>query len=111
MIEFSTTTAFRLVRRLAIGQGSTGMYLLVYDEGTQLAIEADLRAEVEVQMASTLPIGRVSEQLGADDSLGLPESGPIRVLRIDRWSPKLVALLDTHVVRLERTGRREGAPA
>ena len=65
---------------------------------------ADLQAEVEVQMASSLPIGRVSELLDVDDVLGLPDAGPIRVLRIDRWSPELVALLDTHVIRLERTG-------
>jgi hypothetical protein len=80
------------------------MYLLIYDDGAQFAIEADLRAEVEVQMAIRLPIGRVSEMLDVDDALGLADSGPIRVLRIDQWSPDLVALLDTHVIRLERTG-------
>jgi hypothetical protein len=104
MITFSTTTAFRLVRRLAMGQETTGMYLLIYEEGAQSAIESDLRAEVEVQMASPLRIGRVSELFGVDDAFGLSEAGPIRVLRIDRWSPKVVALLDTHVIRLERTG-------
>jgi hypothetical protein len=104
MIDFSTTTAFWLVRRLAMGQGSTAMYLLIYEEGTQFAIEADLRAEVEVQLSSPLPIGRVSELLDLDDGLGLPDAGPMRVLRIDRWSPELVATLDTHVIRLERTG-------
>jgi hypothetical protein len=104
MIDFSTTTAFRLVRRLVLSQGTVGMYLLIYDDGAQFAIEADLRAEVEVQMAIRLPIGRVSEMLDVDDALGLADSGPIRVLRIDQWSPDLVALLDTHVIRLERTG-------
>ncbi|MGA3023909.1 MAG: hypothetical protein ABSF98_03975 [Bryobacteraceae bacterium] len=101
---FSTTTAFRLVRRLAMGQGSNGMYLLTYEDGARLAIETDLRAEVEVQMASPLPMGRVSEPHGVDDALGLPAAGPIRVLWIDHWSAELVAMLDTHVVRLERTG-------
>src|SRR5437870_14158 len=104
MIDFSTTTAFRLVRRLVMGQGSTAMYLLICEEGTQSAIEADLRAEVEVQTASRLPIGRVSELLEVEDALGLPDAGPMRVLLIDRWSPALVAMLDTHVIRLERTG-------
>ena len=104
MIDFSTTTAFRLVRRLVLSQGTVGMYLLIYDDGAQFAIEADLRAEVEVQMAIRLPIGRVSEMLDVDDALGLADAGPIRVLRIDQWSPDLVALLDTHVIRLERTG-------
>ena len=87
-----------------MGQGTTAMYLLIYEEGAQSAIEADLRAEVEVQMASPLPIGQVSELLDVDDVLGLHDAGPMQVLRIDRWSPELVALLDTHVIRLERTG-------
>lgn len=104
MIAFSTTTAFRLVRRLVMGQGRASLYLLLYEEGAQFAIEADLQAEVEVQMSIPLPIGRVSEQLDANDTLGLPNAGEIRVLRIDRWSPDLVALLDTHVIRLEQTG-------
>jgi hypothetical protein len=105
MIAFSTTTAFRLVRRLAMGQGTTGgMYLLIYEEGAQSAIETDLRAEVEVQMASPLRIGRASELFDVDNTFGLSEGGPIKILRIDRWLPELVALLDTHVIRLERTG-------
>jgi hypothetical protein len=104
MIDFSTTTAFRLIRRLAMGEGSTAMYLLIYEEGAQSAIEADLQAEVEVQLSSPLAIGRVSEMLEVDNLLGLPDVGGIRVLRIDRWSPELVALLDTHVIRLEQAG-------
>lgn len=104
MIDFSTTTAFRLTRRLVMGQGTTALYLLIYEEGTQSAIETDLQAEVQVQMASPLPIGRVSERLDVDDVLESQNAGPIRALRIDRWSPELVPLLDTHVIRLERTG-------
>ena len=104
MMAFSTTTAFRLVRRLALGRGRTGMYLVIYEKGAQLAIQTDLQAEVEVQMAAPLPIGRVSELLDVDNVLGSPDAGPIRVLQIDRWSPELMALLDTHVIRLERTG-------
>jgi hypothetical protein len=104
MIDFSTTTAFRLVRRLVMGRGTTAMYLLICDEGTQLAVEADLQAEVEVQMASPLQIGRVSERLDVDDILLAHDTASLRALRIDRWSPELVPLLDTHVIRLERTG-------
>jgi hypothetical protein len=104
MIDFSTTTAFRLVRRLAMGQGSTAMYLLIYEAGTEFLIETDLRAEVDVQLSIPLPIRRASELIDVEALLGLPDSGPIRVLRIDRWSPELVTLLDTHVIRLEQTG-------
>ena len=80
------------------------MYLLVYEEGAQSSIEADLSAEVEVQLSSSLPMGRVSEMLDHGEALGLADAGSIRVLRIDRWSPELVVLLDTHVIRLEQTG-------
>jgi hypothetical protein len=102
--EFSNITAFRLVRRLAIGQNSTSMYLLLCEEADEPAIEDDLRAEVEVQLGTALPLGRVSDHLDTNDGLGLPDSGPIRALWIDKWSPDLIAALDTHVVRLERTG-------
>jgi hypothetical protein len=101
--EFSTITAFRLVTRLAIGEKSTSMYLLLCEEGDQPVIESDLKAEVEVQMGNTLPISRLSQHV-EDDTLGLVDSGAMRALRIDRWSPDIVAGLDTHVVRLERTG-------
>jgi hypothetical protein len=104
MIDFSTTTAFRLVRRLAMGQGSTAMYLLIYEESAQLQIEADLQAEVEVQFGIRLPIEPVLELLREDDGIRLNDMDPVRVLRIGRWSPELIRLLDTHVVRLERTG-------
>lgn len=80
------------------------MYLLVCDNREQDTIEADLRAEVEVQLDELLPIGRVSGMAGSDRDCGLPDTGPIRVLRIDRWLPELVGLLDTHAVRLEQTG-------
>ncbi len=104
MSEFSTITAFRLVRRLVIGQNSTSMYLLLCEDASEPAIEADVRAEVEVQMGIALPVGRVSAHLDTNDSLGLPDSGLIRALWIDKWSSGLIAALDTHVVRLERTG-------
>jgi len=104
MIDFSATTAFRLVRRLKLGQGTTAMYLLIYEEGAEIAIETDLREEVEVQLGGRLPIGRVSELAESDENLGLPDAGPIRVLRIDRWLPELVGMLDTHVIRIERAG-------
>jgi hypothetical protein len=80
------------------------MYLLICNEGAQPAVEADLRAEAEVQMASHLTIVRVSELPDLDDALGRQDAGSIRLLRIDRWLPELVGFLDTHVIRLERTG-------
>ena len=97
MTEFATTTAFRLVRRLAIGQDSTSMYLLVCEEDAE-SVVSDLRAEIGVQMTLPLPVARVSET-----NVEFPESGSIRGVVIDQWSPDLVAALDTHVIRIERT--------
>lgn len=104
MIDFATITAFRLVRRLAMGQGTSAMYLLIHSREAQFAIEADLKAEVEVQLGIPLPIMRVSELITSDETSGLSGTPPIRFVSIDVWSPELVSLLDTHVVRLERTG-------
>ena len=80
------------------------MYLLIYADGAQSAIEADLRAEVEVQLSKPLSIGRISEWLDVSDAIGAEDVDSIRVLHIDRWSSGLVALLDTHMIRLEQTG-------
>jgi hypothetical protein len=104
MIAFSTTTAFRLIRRLAIGQESTALYLLICEQGTQSAIESDLQAEVEVQMSIRLTIGPVLELFDENDGSGPFGVCPIRALRVEHWSQELVALLDTHVIRLERAG-------
>ena len=104
MIEFSTITAFRLVRRLAMGEGTAAMYLLIHEDDIQYSIETDLKAEIEVQLGATLPIIRVSELLDSDDSLWSYDAGPIGILRIDCWLPKMVGLFDTHVIRLERAG-------
>ncbi len=73
------------------------MYLLIHTEEAQLAIETDLIEEVEVQIGDKLVIGQV-------EAIESHDGGPIRVFWIDRVSPQLVGLLDTHVVRLERTG-------
>jgi hypothetical protein len=80
------------------------MYLLIHEEATRSAVEADLQAELEVEMANPRPIEPISELLDVSDISELASESPIRVFRISRWSPKLVPLLDTHVTRLERTG-------
>lgn len=103
-MDFATTTAFRLVRRLAMGEGSTAMYLLIYEHGQRPVIEADLGAEAEVQLGIQPPIGEVSDLLREPGGLKLDDTNPIRILRIDHWSQELVGLLDTHVIRLERSG-------
>lgn len=79
------------------------MYLLIHEDGERFVIEADLKAEAEVQLGSHIPIGGVLDLLDEPGGLKLDDTNPIRVLRIDRWSPELVGLLDTHVIRLERS--------
>ena len=80
------------------------MYLLIHEGGEhQTAIEADLRAEVEVQLGVQAPIGEVSDLLREPVGLKLDDTNPIRILRIEHWSKELVGLLDTHVIRLERS--------
>ena len=87
-----------------MGQASTAMYLLICDEHAQDDVETDLRAEVEAQLGVRLPVGLIEEMFLEDVGFGPDDTNPIRLLRIDRWSPELIGLLDTHVVRLERTG-------
>jgi hypothetical protein len=96
---FSRVTAFRFVRNLAVEQSGAGMYLLVYSPGEQSAVEEDLRAEVQVQLG----IGAEVEPVSAAELAGpTPTAAHLRILRIDQWFPDLIALLDTHVVRLEK---------
>lgn len=79
------------------------MYLLIQEDGEQPFVEADLQAEAEVQLGSRLLIGSVSDLLSDPGSLTLNDKNSIRVLRIDHWSQELIGLLDTHVIRLERS--------
>jgi hypothetical protein len=106
MIPLDSTTAFRLVRRLAVGQGTFAMYLLVCPEEVSGAIEEDLRAEAEVQLGSPIPILDIAEVLLHPES-NLP-FGECSVggLHIRSLSAEVISLLDTHVVRLERGGRQ-----
>lgn len=103
MISFATTTAFRLMRRLATGEGSTAMYLLVHEDNERMSIESDLQAEAEVQLGTRLPIGSASDVLRDPAILKSDGVHPIHLLRIDRSSSDLVSFVDTHVVRLERS--------
>ncbi len=55
MIDFSTTTAFGLVRRMAaLGQNAPSIYLLICESTDLEAVQADLAAEVEVQLATEI---------------------------------------------------------
>jgi len=102
MTDFETVTAFRLLRRLTLGRGGSALYLLTYDEDAWPEIQHDLAEEAEVQLGQHLSLLRASDVL--DSNRSFAHAGSIAAVWIDRWQPKLVALLDTHVVRLERAG-------
>jgi hypothetical protein len=102
MTHFETVTAFRLLRRLTVGLGGSALYLLTYDEDAWPEIQNDLAEEAEVQLGHRLSLLRASEVLDSDRDFA--HAGSIAAVWIDGWQPKLVALLDTHVVRLEQAG-------
>ena len=53
MIDFSATTAFGLVRRLATaGLDTPSLYLLISEAATIEVVQADIAAEVQVQLGS-----------------------------------------------------------
>jgi len=107
MIDFSTTTAFRLVRRLAAaGQATPSLYMLVCESAIMDAIRADIVAEIEVQLglnlrllaASKMRPERLEEAFTPDTVL------PLILITLDRWLPKLVDSFDRNIVLLTSAG-------
>jgi hypothetical protein len=107
MTEFSATIAFGLVRRLAAaGTDTPSLYLLISDGGAIRAVEADIAAEVQVQLglglrslvATEMRLDRLEEAFARDSDR------PVTLITLDRWLPKLVTALDRNVVSLTRGG-------
>ena len=106
MIAFDEITAFRLVRRLAVGEGTFAMYLLVCPDEVRALIEDDLKAEAEVQLGSPIQITDIAELL-LDPEPNFPFSErAVCCFHIRHLSAGVISLLDTHVVRLERRGNQ-----
>lgn len=107
MTGFSATTAFRLVRRLAaIGPDSPSLYLLIADAPGIQAIQADIAAEVKVQIGVTLQaLAAVDVKLDKlDDVFAKPPDSQVTLFTWDRWLPKLATALDRNIVLLTRSG-------
>jgi len=107
MIDFSRVTPFRLVRRLAAaGQGSASMYLLIADTADIARVQADVSAEVQVQLGVNLRSLTASELRpeGLEDAFRADTGWPAVLLTLDRWVPKLVDALDCNVVLVTRSG-------
>jgi len=107
MTVFSATTAFRLVRRLATaGIDTPSLYLLISDAGAIPAIQADIAAEVQVQMgvglraltAAEVKLDRLQEAFTVE-----PDR-PVTLITLDRLLPRLVTALDRNIVLLTRSG-------
>ena len=107
MIEFSATTPFRLAGRLAAaGRDTPSIYLLMCNTALINAVQADLAAEVEIQLGSRLRSVSASEMRPGD--LGAALNGgdvwPVFLITLDRWLPTLVESLDRNVVLLTEHG-------
>lgn len=107
MIDFSTTTTFQLVRRLAAaGQHAPSLYMLVCETAVSAAIRADIAAEAQVQLGLNLRLLAASDVLQERlEEIFTSESGfPLILITLDRWLPKLVDSFDRNVVLLARAG-------
>jgi hypothetical protein len=107
MTAFSPTNAFRLVRRLAaVGLDTPSLYLLISEAPSIQAIQADITAEVQVQLgvspralaADDVRIDRLEEAFARD-----PDR-QVTLITLDHWLPKLVTALDRNVVLFTRSG-------
>jgi len=104
MIDFDETTAFRLFRRLGVGQGTFAMYLLICPSEDWSIVEDDLKAEADVQLGVKLPLNDIEVLLREPSLAGYCSDQSVSAFRIKELSHAVISLLDTHVVRLERSG-------
>lgn len=102
-MKFSDVTAFRLVRSLgAAGARSPAIYLLICESESMEAVEADLRAEAEVQLGAAIRVDTASDVLR--NSLPLWHDGSTRLIHFDQWLPELVDAMDRHSALLVQDG-------
>ena len=103
MTKFSDVTAFRLVRGLgAAGARNPAIYLLICESASVEAVEADLRAEAEVQLGAAIRVDTASDVLR--NSLPLWHDGSTRLIYFDQFLPELVEAMDRHSALLVQDG-------
>jgi hypothetical protein len=78
------------------------MYLLICDATAAKAVQADLAAEVEVQLGAVVSLETASELRTGE--LPVCRDGSIRLLHFDEWLPALVDALDRHSSYLVQDG-------
>ena len=107
MTDFSTTTAFGLVRRLAVpSQDSPAVYLLISEAAAIDAVQVDLGAEIQVQLGIELRSIAVSE-LDPDrleDAFASARVPAVLLITLDHWTPKLIESLDRNIVLVANSG-------
>lgn len=108
MIDFSRTTAFGLVRRMAILGGSApAIYLLISRPSDVEAVRADLAAEVDIQLAVQLDflepsIPALEKWLNSSVSRNARE---VVLLALGRPEQKVISFLDRNVVLMAQRGQ------
>jgi hypothetical protein len=107
MTDFSATTAFRLVRRLAAaGRDVPSAYLLVCEAATIDAVQADIVAEVQVQLGFNLRSLAASQlrPRTLDDAFTANGAWAVVLMTLDHWVSKLVDSLDRNIAFFTGTG-------
>jgi hypothetical protein len=106
MTEFSATTPFRLVRRLAaVGQDTPSVYLLICNAGEMDTVLADMTAEVQAQLGLNLrPFAASELRPESLQALAKHYPGDLVVITLDHWLPMLVSSFDRNIVLLTAGG-------
>ena len=105
MIEFATTTPFRLVRRLAAaGPESPSLYLLISEVDTMGTVRADVADEVRAQLGVNVRSLLASEMFPERLGDAFRADTAVVLITLDHWAPRLVDSLDRNIVLLARVG-------
>ena len=107
MTDFIPVTPFEIVRRLALaGRGVPSVYLLILEPANAMAIQADLAAEIQVQLGAKLRslVASEMEPERLDDAFRRDVEWPVVLIAVDRWVPKLIDSIDRNVVLLTNAG-------
>jgi hypothetical protein len=103
MTKFSDITPFRLVRSLGMaGPRNPAIYLLICDGAAAAAVKADLLAEADVQLGSTIHVDTATQVLC--NRLPTWRDGSTRLIFFDDWLPDLVQAMDRHSSLLVQDG-------
>jgi hypothetical protein len=107
MIDFSTTTTFEVVRRVAAaGLATPSIYVLICEPGELGAVQEDLAAEIEVQLGSELrSLDASNITFDVLFEATAHANGPgIVLLAMRRWEQNLVDSIDRNIVLLTDSG-------